>query len=324
MHPHFARHSATAKMRALCIAFLSLMAFSCAVQRSSVHSVTTDQGIEILEDDSSVLFYQVKPKSLNGKFERASYVHPLYSLRGSIITEDFPDDHPHHHGVYFAWHQIVLNGKRIADGWTNDNITFEVADARLRKKGDHVAINSEVLWKSVLNGQHAEVVAKENLEITVYPSNKQFRVIDFEMTLVPMMKGLAIGGSDDEKGYGGFSLRLKLPEDIRFMATGQEVQPKVVSVEAGPWMNFTGSFDGEASPRSGVLVFCHPSNPGSPQPWILRKQKSMQNVAFPGRHPVVISPGGLTLRYRVILSRNVLPEDLTGALFREYARTRRR
>lgn len=305
------------RLASACAMFMWI-ATACTTPRASLTSARTDEGIEIMEGDSSVLFYQVKPKSFDGKFERASYVHPLYSLDGNVITEDFPEDHRHHHGIYFAWHQIVLNGERVADGWTSDNISFEVVDARVNREGKDLAINSEVLWKSPLKDQHPEVIAKENLKITVYPSNGQFRLIDFDMTVVPLKEGMAIGGSDDEKGYGGFSLRLKLPDDMQFIAKGELVEPQVVSVDAGSWMNFAGSFDGKGSQASGVVVLCHPSNPGSPQPWILRRERSMQNVAFPGRHPVVLNNAGLTLRYRVVVSRNVLQERVVEDLFNHY------
>jgi hypothetical protein len=128
------------------------------------------------------------------------------------------------------------------------------------------------------------------------------RIVDYDFNLVPLKDSLKIGGSDDEKGYGGFSLRFKLPEDIRFLARGKEVEAQVTSVDAGPWMNFAGSFDG---PESGVVVFNHPSNPGSPQPWILRKEKSMQNPAFPGRHPVDLNEEGLHFRYRMVIHKGM-------------------
>lgn len=318
MHPCFPGFLRMMQIPALSLLVIATVVSSCSKPQSSLTAVRTVEGIEILSGDSSVLFYQIKPKSLDGKFERASYVHPLYSLSGSVITEDFPEDHPHHHGVYFAWHQIVLNGQPVADGWTSENISFEVADAQIEKEREAVAILSEVHWKSPLNRQDPEVIAEERLKITVHPSGDRLRVIDFDMTLTPMKEGLAIGGSDDEKGYGGFSLRLKLPDDIQFSSEGKQVEPKVTSVNAGPWMDFTGSFDGKAAPASGVLVFNHPSNPGSPQPWILRKEKSMQNVAFPGRHPVVLKSQGLRLRYRVIVHKEALSATVIKDLFAQY------
>jgi hypothetical protein len=109
-----------------------------------------------------------------------------------------------------------------------------------------MAIRSEVLWVSRVDEETEEIV-KEKVAIRVQRSNDQLRIIDYDIHLLPLKEGLSIGGSEDEKGYGGFSLRLKLPADITFLARGGEVQAQVVAVDAGPWMNLVGSFDGDAA-----------------------------------------------------------------------------
>lgn len=295
-----------------------VVALGCSRPEPRLSSITNQDGIAILEDTTKVLFYQIKPKSLNGKFERASYIHPLYSLDGTVITEDFPEDHLHHHGIYSAWHQILVNDELIGDGWMGENISWEVTNAVVTNDDNRIAIVSEVLWKGLVNDKK-EAIVRENLEIIVHESNDKLRIIDYNFDLVPLRDSIRIGGSDDAKGYGGFSLRFKLPDDIRFMADEGEVQAKVESVEAGPWMDFTGSFDGEGSPAGGVLVICHPSNPGSPEPWILRKQRSMQNAAFPGRAPAELPKEGLEFQYRLIIHKGDLNKEAIEEMYKEYA-----
>src|SRR6185312_12500644 len=75
----------------------------------------SEEGVRVIENGKNVLFYQTHPKSLDGKYERAGYVHPLYGLNGEVLTEDFPDDHPYHHGIFWTWHQILLKDKKVAD-----------------------------------------------------------------------------------------------------------------------------------------------------------------------------------------------------------------
>ena len=302
------------------IVLIAVFAVSCSQRESRLQAVKTDEGIEIMDGDSKVLFYQMKPKSLDGKFERANYIHPLYSLKGTVITEDFPEDHLHHHGIFFAWHQIVCNDSSIADGWMSENLSWNVVDATASNDGNVITISSEVMWNSSLDGQRQEPIAQEKSKIAVYESSERFRIIDYDFNLKPLLDSLGIGGSDDEKGYGGFSLRLKLPDDIKFVAKEGPVEAQVLPVEAGPWMNFTGSFDGPMAPACGVVVFCHPSNPGSPQPWILRKEKSMQNPAFPGRVPVALNRNALNLRYRMVIHSGGLDARAIEALYQEYVK----
>ncbi len=75
-------------------------------QSFSFQVIKQEEGFLVLEKGHPVLFYRTVPKSLKGKFERTHYIHPLYSLNGEILTEDFPEDHPHHRGIFWVWHQI--------------------------------------------------------------------------------------------------------------------------------------------------------------------------------------------------------------------------
>ena len=84
----------------LFIAAVSLAGGS--LQGQELTARRTADGIEISEGESKVLFYQISPTSFDGKYERSNYVHPLYSLSGEILKEDFPDDHPHHRGIFWA------------------------------------------------------------------------------------------------------------------------------------------------------------------------------------------------------------------------------
>lgn len=282
-------------------------------------AVKTGEGIEILEGSSKILFYQIKPKSLGGKYERTNYIHPLYNLNGNVITEDFPADHPHHHGIFWSWHQIVYDGKRIADGWTSENISWEIVKSGTRKKKNSISLDAEVLWRSDTDAKGQKAIVREHARITVHAAEANYRIIDFDIQLRALVDNLKIGGSDDAKGYGGFSFRLKLPGDIRFFSKDQEIAATELAVDAGPWMDFSGSFDGKDQPESGVAVFCHPSNPGHPQPWILRSEKSMQNVVFPGRAPVDLPAKGLRLQYRMIIHNGKLSPQEIDKLFFKYA-----
>ena len=98
--------------------FLSLAAISQPlIAGSLMSSELTAEGILISENGKPVLFYQKNPKSKDGQFERANYIHPLYDLEGNVITEDFPADHLHQRGIFWTWHQILAGEKRLGDGW---------------------------------------------------------------------------------------------------------------------------------------------------------------------------------------------------------------
>ena len=68
-------------------------------------------------------------------------------------------------------------------------------------------------------------------------------------------------------------------------------------------MNLVGGF-GRNGKKGGVAILCHPTTPGFPQRWILRRARSMQNPVYPGRHAVPLPmDSSLSLRYRLVVHR---------------------
>lgn len=274
----------------------------------------TEDGVEIQEAGKKVLFYQVRPLKMNGQYERAGYVHPLYDLKGNVLTEDGPADHPYHRGIFWAWHQVELKSRPVADGWVSDNVSFQPVALRTETDGSGASVHAELVWRTT--GTTVTDILREYTTITAHASRGRYRAMDFSVRLVPLADSVALGGARDTKGYGGFCARLKLPPDIVFRSGQQHIAAQETAVTAGPWMDFTGSFNGM---HSGVAVFCHPSIAGTSQAWILRKRASMQNPVFPGRHPQVLPAQGWTLRYRLIIHNgSITPEELEK-LYREYA-----
>lgn len=302
------------KLLFCCIALLPTQVYG-----QSFKTIQSDEGIEILEKGKKVLFYQQHPKSLDGKYERAGYVHPLYSLNEKILTEDSPEDHPYHRGIFWAWHQIVLNDKKIADGWISENISWKPIKLKVKKRKETVTLQSEIIWHANLEQNNPTAIVKENTKITVHKSRRQYRAIDFDIHLFALVDSLKIGGSDDAKGYGGFCLRLKLPKDISFVSNNTAITSMETAVVAGPWMDFTGSFDGGSMPKTGVAVFCIQPI-GDQQPWILRKEASMQNIPYPGRTPMPLSKKGWRLKYRIIIHNGDMSNDDLEKLYQQYIR----
>jgi hypothetical protein len=144
---------------------------------------------------------------------------------------------------------------------------------------------------------------EERTVITVHPVAGDARAIDFEIALRALAPGIRIGGSEDPKGYGGFSVRVRMPDGLVFTGEKGPVIPEELQVAAGPWVDLSAPYgaDGETS---GVTILVHPDNPGFPQPWILRQKGSMQNPVFPGREAVEVpTDDPLVLRYRLVVHR---------------------
>jgi hypothetical protein len=49
-------------------------------------------------------------------FQRGGYIPPVLSPGGKQITDDYPSNHKHHHGIWFAWTHTEFEG-RTPDFW---------------------------------------------------------------------------------------------------------------------------------------------------------------------------------------------------------------
>jgi hypothetical protein len=167
-------------------------------------------------------------------------------------------------------------------------------------------------------GQRRPFVEERSLT-RVHRAEGAIRKVDFHQQLTALIDGVEIGGSDDPKGYGGFSYRIVMPPDLRFTGAQGVVTPIETAVGASPWMDASGSYG--ASGKSGLTVLTHPSTTGFPQPWILRARSSMQNAVYPGRQPTAIRRDRpVILRYRLVLHRGELVPAEIERLQAEYAK----
>jgi hypothetical protein len=200
---------------------------------------------------------------------------------------------------------------------------WEVVDAQVEEGPDGAkALAVEVLWKSpawVDDSGAQKPVVEEKTRIVVHPGNESFRLVDVEIALRALEDGVSIGGSEDAKGYGGFSARILMPEGLTFIGSKGEVEPQTEAVQAGPWIDFVADFAGNGT-KSGLAILVHPSNPGDINQWIIRKRGSMQNPVYPGRYAVPIPQDESTvLRYRMVVHRGTTGDlDLAG-LYESYA-----
>ena len=290
------------------IVTLLLFALATPLAAGPVEIMQTGEGYLFTEGNcNAVLFYRSLSKSLDGQSTRANYVHPLYDLDGNVLTEDFPEDHLHHRGIFWAWHQVLVDGNRAGDSWMTDDFQWDVEQVEvIPDDGVSAALEASVIWSSPQikdDTGRPKPLVKETAIIRVHRAETDNRKIDFEIRLLALQPDVYIGGSEDEKGYGGFSTRIRLPEDIRFIGQAGELTPEVTAVPGGPWLDMTARF-GPGESISGIAILQHPSLPGFPQPWILRSNDSMQNPVFPGREPVPLSTETpIVLRYRLVIHR---------------------
>lgn len=276
------------------------------------------------EDGQDILAYNSDPISRDdGNYTRAHYIHPLYDLDGVRMTDDMPADHPHHRGVFWSWMQLWIGDQRIGVPWEQKNIQWNVRDVRTSSDDGSAAITAKVHWTSPkwtdAKGKPKPII-EENVTIRVHEAQNDSRRIDFEIALHALEKNVRLGGSDNSKGYGGFSARIPLPKDLQMIGPDGPVKVDRRAPSAPqPWVDFTADFGNRGKP-SGLAILSHPDNPGSPPGWTLRRRASCQNPVWPGQKPVAIpTDKAITLKYRVILHRGDTAQANIAEQFKQYA-----
>ena len=290
-------------------------------QGSPFSFTESEQGVTLSEGGKAVFFYQKEPKVLGGRYICNDYLHPVLTPWGDTLTEEAPPDHPYHRGIFWSWHQHYINGRSMGDGWIMENISREVVELKTNTDQNTARLEVIVLWRSP-NHENGSAYIEEKTNIITHRLKSGIRMMDFEISLRALVPGVSLGGSDDEKGYGGFCTRIKMPDDLIFTSTNGPVTPQTLQIKAGPWMDFSGTF-GRRGEQYGLAILCHPGTPNYPAPWILRQTSSMQNIVYPGRDRVEIpTDRPVRLKYRLILHEGKAAAVDLDLLQSEYAKTR--
>jgi hypothetical protein len=279
------RHKSVAGILA---ALVALGGCATATQREGhgkIAAESTSDGVALTEDGRPVLFYRRVPEPGREAW-RAHYLHPVYSVAGAVITEDAPPDHPHHRGVFWAWRRILVDDVQVADSWVGTGIVQTVDRSSTSQLPDGSAeIDVRVLWTVQIDGA-ATALIEENSTIRAFPVTDGRRRLELLIRLRALRAGVAIAGTNYDKGYGGLSLRFANTEKMSIMAGGRPVHATVAGMEAGPEVEFLWpSLPTPWPPR--VMASC--SVNGRPWTyWVLRQEPSMQNCAFPGSSAVAV------------------------------------
>lgn len=198
------------------------------------------------------------------------FFHPIRLADGTVLTELYPADHIHHRGLFWGWRQLVLDGRPIANNWLMTGMTVRPAAPEVSADGR--ALTSVAIWHA--DGRD---VLEERLSARVAGNSLHLR-----LELRALVPGLALGGSPDDKEYGGISLRLVQSETLNFHSRGRALSATPAPVVAGGTMRFSWDADG---PAQSVTLSCTAN--GRPLTrWILRRETSMQNCVWPGGKPL--------------------------------------
>lgn len=252
----------------------------------------TPASIELTENGKPVLVYNhgmVLKDGVDAKYRRSSYIHPVYAPDGTVLTDDFPKDHPHHRGICWSWPIVTFEGQ-THDVWAVIGMHQRFVKWTAKKlSAESAVIGVENGW---FVGERKAV--KETVELTVNRAQGGRRTFDVKLTFEAAGAPVEITGRE-VKGYGGFGVRFA-PRTETVLRTEAGVEPKDTDMVKHPWAELEALFNGR---RAGMRIEDLASNAGAPNGWCLRHYGYVA-VNYPGLQKIVLAPGKpLVLTYRV-------------------------
>lgn len=255
-----------------------------------------DKSVELLDNGSPVFVLNygmmLKP-GVNPDRTRCCYLSPVYAPNGVVLTDDFPKDHPHHRGIFWAWPVVNVEGKTY-DVWTIKGMLAHF-DRWVTKQAQGSQATLAFIDRWFVGDRP---VVEEQARIIAHPAQSGERNLDFTIGLKALVDGVEIAGQPQErKGYGGLSVRFAPRKNTVLTTPGDKNAPDSDRVPE-PWAQLTGNFNGR---QAGVRITADPSNPGYPNTWCLRHYGFL-GANYPGLETVKLSRAKeLVLKYRVTL-----------------------
>jgi hypothetical protein len=257
-----------------------------------------DGSLKLWQGKQPVFVYHAEEVKRSGPAavgNRASYVHPIYGLDGEVITDDFPKDHYHHHGLFWGWPHVTIAGKDY-DFWKMKGTAIRFKRWMTKEADEKRAVLAvENEW---MIGD--KPVVREEGRLLVHPATALGRLVDVRLKWTPLDEAITLVGAEG-KSYGGVSLRFAPREDtVITVPSGPTSQDLLIT--RLPWADLSAKFQG-AKEISGAALFVEPHHPGFPLEWMTRAY-GLLAAGWPGVKSHTIESGKtVTCNYGVWVHR---------------------
>jgi len=205
------------------------------------------------------------PEARRSLYDRSGFIHPLWSTKGSVLTEIHPADHIHHMGLWMPWTHTHFEGKMV-DFWNVGDGTGTVRFAKYLSTTDGPVfggfqVQQEHVARKTSKGE--QVVLDEVWDVRAFNvggPQKGYWLIDFKSTQrcvadEPLLQ--------DEYRYGGLGFRATSKwkgETAAYLTS--EGKGRDGHGTRARWCDTSGRID----EWEGVTFYSHPQNFQHPEP----------------------------------------------------------
>ena len=295
--------------------------------QSAVWAERQEDTLRFTLNGKTIAQYQAAPSELPRKdidliFRRGGYLHPLWSPSGLVLTDDYPPNHLHHHGVWTAWPKTKFQGREPnfwEMGRRQGTVEFEALDNywsgevmggfRSRHRLVDLSANTPI------------IALQENWEVKIYAiQDAEFphRILDLKFT----QKCAANTPIHfPQYRYGGLGFRGHRQwdgaENAHYLTGLGETDRIQGHATRAPWCHIGGQVNGQFC---GVAILCHPKNFRAPQPMRIHPKEPFFCYAPSQIGEWEIVPGKPYIsQYRFILADGKPDKTILDRLWQDYA-----
>ena len=312
-----------------------------------------NKNLLIKKGEQSVLRYNYgivhQEEGKKNSYDRAAFIHPLWTPGGKIITADFPKEHIHQNGLFLAWVQAMF-GDVDGDFWSlgdkparmlpdqygpsiiNGPIFTELAlfnkgvienKMYLREINAVKVYNTARadLWMFDLYYKQAPVNPNEPRKIPVEVTGATPKPWEKPRVVEKPPRHTVPSMTLEQRHYGGIAFR-GIDE-----WTGDNIALDVLTSEGknradgdgtpARWIDYTGPLGDD---WGGLVVFDHPLNKRYPTPLRIHERYSYFCYAFTKDKPyTVYMDEPLELIYRFVIHNGHPDKELNERIANDFA-----
>jgi hypothetical protein len=293
----------------------------------SEHSVeATYKGKSLLQYNKA---HRTPPADLDPKYGRSGHLHPVRTPAGAVVTDEFPPDHAHQSGIFFAYTRAKFEGRNV-DFWNlaggKGRVRFKklmgVSNGpvfgTIRTEHEHIDLTAEDSKSNDDGVTGGKVALVENWEVRIWPAgwNSGYWLLDITSKIRCATESpLQL----PEYHYGGIALRAArnwtppLPKVLTSEGAdrlrGNHTRPR--------WCDFTGPV---ADRPAGIALMTHTENFRFPEP--LRIHPTMPYMVYAPQYLGAweLQPNRTyASRYRFVIHDGEMPGEKLDHLWQNYA-----
>lgn len=235
-------------------------------------------------------------------FRRGGYLHPVWTPSGRIITDDYPPNHVHHHGLWWAWTRTEFEGRQ-PDFWNmgqgRGRVDFDTLEAI--ESGPVLARFTARHRHTDLTARPPRVALRETWQVRLFGAGQR----DGSHILDLVSEQECAGESPlhlPTYHYGGLGYRgpwaWNGADGVRYLDSAG-VTNRIAANETRPrWCWMGAEVDHQVA---GIVVLDHPGNFRAPQPVRVHPTEPYLSLAPSQLGPWTLHPGErYTSRHRIL------------------------